>query len=273
MPIDLNARTLRRTRPHAAIRDQLADRFRQAIAAGELVADELLPSEEAMSSAVGVNLSTLRQAIEDCANEGLLIKSRGRPTIVAPAPVVRRMDTTRYRDQLAQLRAGGGRDTAFITDHGATWDDHTVDPCTYLEEAATETDARYLQVPIGTQLLRRHMVKLIQGVPIQVQRSAVPLDLAAGTVLADPTAQPYPGGTLAELYDAGLIPDGAALLVAEEAAGRTPTPADRDALRLPTAAPAWDIYRVFHVNGRPVEVSRVIAPLSTTALRYETAVT
>jgi len=89
-------------------------------------------------------------------------------------------------------------------------------------------------------------------------------------VLADPTVQPYPGGTLAELYDAGLIPDGATLTVTEEARGHMPNTTERRLLQMETTGPVWNIVRVFSVDGVPVEVSRVIAPMARIVLRYET---
>jgi GntR family transcriptional regulator len=274
MPLKLSKQTLLRVPPHPPLRDQLADHIRQAIATGDLHPGERIPSEPDIAAAVDVDRSTVRFALQVLVNEGLLTRSQGKPTTVAPPAPVRHMSTDRYRIELEELRAGRGQDSAaFVTDHGADWADYTVDPLEYSEEAATETDAAYLKLRVGTKIMRRRMVKRLKGQPMQIQRSAVPMKLAKGTVLADPKVQPYPGGTLAELFDAGRIPDGSTLHVSETAIGRLPNPTERRLLELTAPTPVvWDIVRVFSVDDVPVEVSRVIAPMAQNALHYETTV-
>ncbi|MFC5268500.1 GntR family transcriptional regulator [Kribbella qitaiheensis] len=270
MALKLNEQVVTRIKPHPPLRDQLADHIRQAIATGDLQPGDTIPSEPKIEAATRINRSTVRFALKALADEGLIVRSHGKPTTVAEAPPVREMSTGRYRKQLADLRAGIREDTAaFVTDHGATWDDFTVD-AEYSEEVATDEDQRRLGIRAGSKVIRRRLVKRLKGEPIEIQRSAVPLKFAKGTVLADQRAQPYPGGTLAELYDAGLIPDGAEVSADHEAKGRMPNTTERRLLQMETAGPVWDIVRVFSVDGVPVEVSRVIAPMARNVLRYET---
>jgi GntR family transcriptional regulator len=271
MALKLTPHTLDRVRPHPPLRDQLADHIRQAITTEDLAAGEDLPSEQEIADAVNVDKATARRAIDVLAAEGLLVKANGKRTKVAAPPPVRELDTQRYAAELARLRNGGREETAaFVTDHGADWDDYTVGPIEYEEQAANDADAHYLQIRKGTKVMRRRMVKRINDEPLQIQRSTVLASKARGTVLADPTVQPYPGGTLAELYDAGLIPDGATLTVTEEARGHMPNTTERRLLQMETTGPVWNIVRVFSVDGVPVEVSRVIAPMARIVLRYET---
>lgn len=271
MALKLTPHTLDRVRPHPPLRDQLADHIRQAIHTEDLVPGEDLPSEQEIADAVNVDKATARRAIDVLAAEGLLVKANGKRTKVAAAPPVRELDTQRYAAELARLRDGHREDTAaFVTDHGADWDQYTVDPIDYEEQAANDADAHYLKIRKGTKVIRRRMVKRINDEPLQIQRSTVLASKAKGTVLADPSVQPYPGGTLAELYDAGLIPDGAVLTVTEEARGHMPNTTERRLLQMETTGPVWNIVRVFSVDGVPVEVSRVIAPMARIVLRYET---
>jgi DNA-binding GntR family transcriptional regulator len=272
MPLKLTPQTLDRVAPHPPLRDQLADHIRQAIHTEDLVAGEELPSEQEIANRLtNIDKATVRRALDVVAAEGLLIKANGRRTKVAAPPPVRELDTQRYAAELARLRAGGREDTAaFVTDHGADWDDYTVDPIEYEEQPANDADAHYLGIRKGTKVMRRRMVKRINGEPLQIQRSTVLASKAKGTVLADEKAQPYPGGTLAELYDAGLIPNGAVLTVTEEARGHMPNTTERRLLQMETTGPVWNIIRVFAVDGVPVEVSRVIAPMARIVLRYET---
>jgi GntR family transcriptional regulator len=269
MPLKLTEGTLDRIRPHAPLRDQLADHIRREIADEKLKPGEELPSEQEIADAVGVDKATARRAVDLIAGEGLVIKANGKRTKVAAPPQVRIMSTARYQEQLRRLRAGDDRATAFVSDHDATWDDYTIEHLEYGEQPANDLDAHHLGIRKGTKVMRRRGVKCINGEPLQIQRSTVLASKAKGTVLADESAQPYPGGTLAELYDAGFIPDGSVLTVTEEARGGKPKIAERRLLQMATGD-VWNIIRVFAVDGVPVEASRVIAPMARNVLRYET---
>jgi GntR family transcriptional regulator len=271
MPLKLTAHTLDRVHPHPPHPEQLADQIPQAIATEDLRPGDELASEQEIADTVGIDKATARRAIDVLAAEGLLVKRNGRRTTVAQPPPVRVLNTQRYRDTLTRLWSGIREDTAaFVTDHGAAWGDYTIDDPDYSEETATPEDQRRLGIKAGSKVMRRRMVKQLHGEPIQIQRSAVPLKLAKGTVLAEAKAQPYPDGTLGELFDAGLLPAGSLFNVAEEAHGRMPNTTERRLLRMEVPAPVWDIVRVIKVDGVPVEVSRVIAPMARIVLAYET---
>lgn len=270
MPLKLTA--LDRVPPHLPLRDQLANVIRRAIAEGELQPGEALDSEQQIADAVGVDKATVRRAVDRVAAEGLLIKANGKRTIVAPSPPVRHIDTTRYRALLASLRAGQPAETAFVTDHAAAWEDYTMDPIAYTEELATEFHARHLQVPVGTLLIKRYSVKNIGGEPVQIQISFIPYENAFGTILADPSVQPYRGGTLAELYDVGLL-EGKRVAVAEEVGYIPASDEIRRALNikfLATPMACFHIVRTITTDGVPIEMSQVIAPAVMNVLRYET---
>jgi GntR family transcriptional regulator len=270
MPLTLNRGVVTKIGAHPPVRDQLADHIRQAIASRDLAPGERIPSEPDIATAVGVDRTTVRRALEVLVHEGLIQRSMGKPTIVAPPQQVRIMNTQRYHDEIARLRAGQTPETAFVTDNDGTWEQYSLDPIQYSEEAATELDRHYLHLPKNGKVMRRRMVKRIGDVPQQIQRSAVPLKLAKGTILADPKAQPYPGGTLAELWDVGLIPADSRLVVVEEAHSRMPNTRERQLLEMALTGPVWDIVRTFKVDDVAVEVSRVIAPTARLVLVYET---
>lgn len=269
MPLTLNRGIVTKIGAHPPVRDQLADEIRRAIASRKLQPGERIPSEPDIAKLVGVDRTTVRRALELLVNEGLLLRSQGKPTIVAPPARVRIMSTQRYHREIASLRAGEPPETAFVADHDGTWDAYGIN-AEYSEELATELDRHYLGISKTAKVMRRRMVKRIDDEPIQIQRSAVPLHLAKGTILADPNVQPYPGGTLAELYNVGLIPAGSRLVVVEEAHARMPNTRERQLLEMAVTGPVWDIVRTFKVDGVAVEVSRVIAPTARIVLVYET---
>lgn len=266
MPITLDAKSLDRF-AHIPLYRQLADRVRASISDRDLKPGEPLPSEGAMASAVGISRTAVREAMDVLASEGLIIRRSGTASRVAEQPPLRRMDTSRYLDELRLLTAQDEHPltSAFTEDHHIDWDDYTVD-ADYSKDAASPADAEYLDVKVGSPIIRRRFVKYVSGVPVQIQRSAIPHKLAAGTLLADPKSQPYPGGTIAELFAVGLT----VTRVLEDAWARMPAGDERRLLQMDVSGPVWDIVRTFLVDERPVEVSRVIAPTSRNVLHYET---
>jgi GntR family transcriptional regulator len=272
MALKLNEDVVTHVKPHPPLRDQLAAHIRQAIATGDLQPGDVIPSEPKIAELTRINRSTVRFALSLLADEGLIRRGHGKPTTVAQPASVRTLNTSRYSEELTRLRAGEPPETAFVTDHGADWEQYTCNPIEYSEEPANDADAQYLGIKKGTRVMRRRMVKRLDGKPVQIQRSTLLARLAKGTVLADPKVQPYPGGTLAELHHSGLIPDEARLTVAETATSRPPNTTERRLLHMEVAGWVCDIVRVFVVDGVPVEVSRVITPANEIVIRYETDV-
>lgn len=269
MPIRFNARSIDRGADRRLHR-QLADLVRAAIEAGELRPGENLPSEHSIAEATGLNRTTVRDGLNILLMEGRITKSAGMPTRVIEPPPVRHMSTSRYADELATLKQLGKgkphpRTSAFTTDHHVAWADHTVE-ATYDEDVAGTIDAERLGIKTGTPVLRRHLLKLVSGAPVQLQESIMPLDMVEGTPVADPDRQPWPGGTIAELYSLDIV----VTRVVEEVYARMPTGAERHSLDMGAAAPVFEIVRIFHAGDRPVECSTVVVPAARNILRFET---
>jgi len=266
MPITLSPGSISRydDRP---LHRQLADAIREAIRSGECKPGEALPSEADIATATGLSRTPVREALDLLVAEGLIVKRSGAPTRVATPPPVRHMATSRYAEELALLRAGGEHPlgSAFTEAHRVAWEDFTV-RADYAEDGATEADAERLNLVPGTPVLRRKLVKYVAGAPVQMQESVIPLSLVAGTPVTDPARQPWPGGTLAELYSVGLE----VTRVVEEARARTPEVAERRTLEMAAAGPVLEIVRVFHVGDRPVEASVVVVPARGYVLCYDT---
>jgi GntR family transcriptional regulator len=250
-----------------ALYRQVADRLQTAIETGELAPGDQLPPEPDMAEALGVSRIVLREGIAELVRAGLLLKQRGTLTRVAGPPNVRSLDTGRYQVELDLLDQGGEhpKTSAFVTELGVDWSDYAIE-ADYKHEKATATDAHYLAIPEGEPIVRRQFLKFVNGQPHQLQRSTVPLSIARKTVLDNEDAQPYPGGTIAELFAAGHR----VTRVVEEAWARMPTGDERRALQLLQPGPVWDIVRIMHDNAGPVEASRVITPCATNKLRFVT---
>src|SRR4051812_21882489 len=203
-----------------ALHRQLADLLRAAIGAGELEPDERLPSEGELGRMTGLSKTTVRGALDLLDDEGLIVRRAGQAARVARPPRVAHMATERYQRQLDLQRAlapGQGHPlvSAFTEDHGVAWSEHAV-LGDYTTDVATAAEAALLQIDDGTPVLHRHLIKTVHGVPEQLQHSVIPLDLVRDTPVLDPAHQPWPGGTMRELWEAGWE----VALVSEEATAR-----------------------------------------------------
>lgn len=269
MPLEIDERSVSRLDDRALHR-QLADLIRSAISSGELQPDEALPSEGELAHMTGLSKTAVRDALAVLVTDGLVVKRAGLPSRVATPPPVRHMATDRYAAELAILRNLKPGEThpetsAFTKDHGVDWSAYSVQ-ADYAEDTATPDDARRLEVDTGAAVLRRHLVKVVRDRPVQLQESVIPLELVAGTPVADPQRQPWPGGTIAELWSVGLVVAG----VIEEATARTPTTAERRLLDMAAPGPVFHIVRTFSTADRPVEVSTVVCPAAGVTLLWDT---
>jgi GntR family transcriptional regulator len=247
---------------------QVARVIRDAITKGTLSPGERLPGEYDMAIMAEVSRGTMRDGIDRLVAEGLIIKRSGMPARVVTPPQIRRMSTGRYQETLDLLRETGGQhppSSAFTTDHGVEWRQHTV-LAHYEEGLATPEEARWLKLPEDTPVLRRDLTKQVRGETVQMQVSVIPLDLVAGTPVADPDRQPWPGGVIAELYSVGLT----VTRVLEEAGVRQPTPRERQVLGMDAAGPVAEITRVFYVDNHAVEYSVAVIEALGYRLSFET---
>jgi GntR family transcriptional regulator len=90
------------------IATDLADRIR----AGEYRPGDTLPAQRELSASYGVTLMTLRQALQELRDEGLIVQQAGRGTFVAPVQAAYRVDT--LRSFVEDLREQGHRVTTEV---------------------------------------------------------------------------------------------------------------------------------------------------------------
>jgi len=73
---------------HIPIYRQIQTRFKQLILNGQLEPQDVLPSETELARRYDVSVMTVRQAMNELVNEGLIYRERGRGTFVARQPMV-----------------------------------------------------------------------------------------------------------------------------------------------------------------------------------------
>jgi DNA-binding GntR family transcriptional regulator len=81
---------------------QIATRLEQAIRAGTLAPGDRVENEVGLSERLGLSRPTVRRAIQDLVDKGLLVRRRGIGTQVVHGPVSRQVELTSLYDDLDQ---------------------------------------------------------------------------------------------------------------------------------------------------------------------------
>lgn len=140
---------------------QIATRLEQAIAGGQIAAGARLENEIAIGERLGLSRPTVRRAIQELVDKGLLVRRRGIGTQVVQGPVSRPVELTSLYEDLA----GSSRSpsTAVLT--------HDV-------VAADATVAEHLGVAAGAEVTHLRRLRLTNDVPVAVLENYLPLDVA-----------------------------------------------------------------------------------------------
>lgn len=244
---------------------QIAAELRRRIEAGVLPAGSLLPSEVTMQEEFGVARGTIREAINLLRAEGLVTTEPGRGTLVRLALPMRRLGSERYQREIEQVAGGVAPATSFTADHRIDWSAYTMEK-EFREVPASSATAELFEVEPGTMILERHFLFKAHGVPQQMSTSCLLLDTVAGTPVADPDNEPWPGGNTAQLYTLGIQ----ITKVRERVRSRMPMADEAEKLRIPAYVPVLAVTRRTYADERVVEVATdIILPADRTELEYE----
>lgn len=248
--------------PHGQPRYRaIADELRRRIATGAIPAGALIPSESALTAEFRVARGTIREAINVLRNEGLVLTEHGRGTYARLNLPIRRLGPDRYA---LESRLGAPHERG-VSSSAEVEDSQQVDAI-YREVAAAPELAELFQVEPGTMLLERRLLARICGVPHQLTTSYYLLDMVAGTPLANPDREPWPGGHIAQLQSLGVTVTG----IREVIRARMPTADEMDRLQMTAGVPILALVRKTLSGDSTVEVSVEIAyPADRTELEYE----
>jgi GntR family transcriptional regulator len=212
----------------------------------------------------GIALGTAREAVRVLRDDGLVVTEHGRGTIARPPGPARRRASERYRVDRQMLTAGGDIETPFTHDHHTTWTSGRLDR-QFSIVAADDRVARLFDVSPGTALLERRFVFWAAGTVEQMSTSYMLADMVAGTPVADPGREPWPGGTIAQMHSLGIAVTG----VRETVTVRRATPDESGTLRIASGAPVVVITRQMVAGDRIVEVAAdIVMPADRIALEY-----
>jgi GntR family transcriptional regulator len=206
-----------------------------SIADGSLPPETQLPPEESLIDRFKVSRTTIRKAIQNLIERGLVEIRRGKGTFVTQPKITQEL--TELTGFVEDMEALGRTPSARLLDKRVL--------------AADETVARHLGLPPGTLVYRLQRVRLADNIPISFDETYLPRGLGEEVVGNDLEAEPI-FALLEEKYATPLIEAEYRL----EAAAADPVVAE--ALQVPNGSPIFLIERTSYTSGnQPVDYERL----------------
>ncbi len=203
---------------------QITIELRQAIAGGELIPGQQLPSMGELARRHGVTAVTVRRALSDLAAEGLIEITHGVGTFVA--------DRVRQFDLLPSFQAQLGEQGLLLETR----------LCARSARVRHSEAAVALGLSAGTELAAISRLRLVDGLPVALQYSYAGPDLRAALLDCPADASLYTHIAAAtgrtafsaeETFHAALLPDGVAELLGGTGCGWKSLRLTRDAAGRP----------------------------------------
>ncbi len=205
------------------------------IADGSLPPETQLPPEEGLTERFKVSRTTVRKAIQNLIERGLVEVRRGKGTFVTQPKITQEL--TELTGFVEDMQALGRSPTARLLDKRVI--------------AADEAVARQLALASGTLVFRLRRVRLADGVAMSFDETYLPRDIGEKIADNDLEAEPV-FALLEEKYNTPLVEAEYKL----EAAAADAVAAE--ALQVPTGSPIFLIERTSYTTGnRPVDYERL----------------
>jgi len=214
---------------------QLKTILLERVKSGELKANDKLPSEDEIAEQYGISKATVRQAIGELANEGLIRREQGRGTYVAEQKI--EQGPRALTGFTEEMRNRGLRSNSRV-----------------LKQRVIKADAEAaekLRIHEGDSLFELTRLRLTDGEPMGLQTAHILLALAPGLEDEDFSASLY--DVLENKY--GLVPN-----IAEEThTAVLLEPREAKLLKVPAGSPALAAERITYLaDGRPFELVKSI---------------
>jgi GntR family transcriptional regulator len=205
------------------------------IADGSLSPDARLPSEDGLVERFKVSRTTVRKAIQNLIERGLVEVRRGKGTFVTQPKITQEL--TELTGFVEDMQALGRTPTARLLEKRVV--------------AADETVAHQLALAPGTLVVRLMRVRLADGVAMSFDETYLPRDLGEKVAEDDLEAEPV-FALLESKYHTPLIE-------AEYKLGAAAAdPVVAQALRISVGSPIFLIERTsYTTGGRPVDYERL----------------
>jgi GntR family transcriptional regulator len=141
---------------------QIAQQLRTQIESGGLHFGDVIPGERELAESLNVSRMTLRAAIDDLVDEGLLVRQRGRGTVVSNLRINKQAQVAGFMSFSEEMRARGLEPSSRIL--------------AFKSEIADAAVAAQLDLPLGAQVILLKRVRMANGEPMALERCYVPFE-------------------------------------------------------------------------------------------------
>lgn len=224
---------------------EIAEELRARIERGQYRPGDRIPSESEVMAEFEAGRETVTKALRVLRDQGLTVGGQGKPATVRDFKPIRR----HANERLSRDVWGAGTSMWSV-------DVRNVKPKVEgLEVDTFEASARVaeaLGIPRGRAVVRRRRHYVLDGRPVLMADSYIPLDLAEGTqIMEQDTGE---GGIYKRLAEAGYGP----VRFKEEVRVRMPNSRELSVMRLGPGTPVACVVRTaFEEGGRAVEVNEM----------------
>ncbi len=234
---------------------EIANTLREEIDAHTWEVGTKLPAEPELIERFEASRTTIRQALAELRDAGLVRMQHGVGVFVAPPQVVQRLDS---RERLSKARRDRN-ESAFRAE--AIAQDFTPSSSVRVWFEAADEVAEILDCEPEDEVCVRDRVMRADGKPVMLATSRLPREITRGTPLED--VDTGSGGAHARLEDAGFP-----ITHHEEIVGaRLPDTNERSKLDLPSGA-VLTIRRLTRSNHRVIEINDMVMSGAAYEARY-----
>lgn len=140
---------------------QVSQQIEHAISSGQLGPGARLDNEISLADQFGLSRPTMRRAIQELVDKGLLVRKRGVGTQVVHGQVTRPVELTSLFDDLTRAHQSP-RTTLLVNEM----------------VVASETVSHFLDVPPGASVLHLRRLRFANGEPLAILENYLPEDLS-----------------------------------------------------------------------------------------------
>lgn len=255
--------------------DAVADDMRSEIAAGKLRPGDRLPLVADLAQHYGVSDNTISKAVKKLKAEGVLTGVAGGPTRVRVQPPHRIRDNRHYQEEKDRVllsedeRRNFGQAELVM---GIPVRKLYSDEYKYEIVECPENIAEILQIaPLSRVLKRTYKRQHVENAGSGRSTSYIPYDIVKDhPALTDANSEPWPGGTMHQLYTAGYEVG----LTEDRITAKMPTGEEQKEYDIPPGVPIFHLEKItYSTDGLPLEIAFIPIPADRVEFRYFTPLT
>jgi GntR family transcriptional regulator len=154
---------------------QISDSLRSQIESGSLRQGDVIPSENELSASLKVSRMTVRAAVDQLVQQGLLVRQQGRGTAVARGPVTKSANVIGFMSFSEEMRARGLQPSSQVIE--------------FTDKIADSATTAQLGLPSGAHVIYLERIRLANSEPMALERCHLPYDRFSGLMRYDLTGR------------------------------------------------------------------------------------